>query len=312
MKSIMSFTDISVEDFYPLLSRAEKLKALIKSDKCPDVLNGKVVGLLFEKPSTRTRTSFETAAFRLGADPLYMAGAELQLSRGEPIKDTARVLGGYLDAIVARVYSHDTVLQLSRHSGLPTINGLSDLEHPTQLVSDMLTIMEVKGRIEGLNVSYIGDGNNVANSLLLACATGGANATIACPKGYEPNASILANAKRIGSKTGSKIRILNDPHEAAHHADVLYTDVWVSMGQESETRKKMKVFKGYQINGELIRAAKKDVSVMHCLPAHRGLEITEEALEGKHSIAWQQAENKVYGAAAILEMSMNNNSRKRK
>ncbi len=269
------------------------------------LLDNKVVGLLFEKPSTRTRASFETAVLRLGGSPMYLAGSELQLRRGEPVKDTARVLGSYFDAIVARVFAHDTVEQLSKYSGIPTINGLSDLEHPTQLVSDMLTIYEVKGRIKGLNIVYIGDGNNVANSLLLAAATGGANATIACPEGYEPNAAIVSQAKALAKRTGSRIGVVHDPKEAADDADVLYTDVWVSMGEESETQRRMKAFKGYQINAKLLEHAKKDVIAMHCMPAHRGLEITDDVMEGKQSVVWQQAENKLYGAAAVLDITIN-------
>ncbi len=305
MGSIVSFADISVNEFLPLLQKAKNLKEIIKSREEIHLLDNKIVGLLFEKPSTRTRTSFEAAAMRLGGKPLYLAEAELQLKRGEPIKDTARVLGGYLDAIVARVFSNKTVVQFDEYSGLPTINGLSDLEHPTQLVSDMLTIYESKGRIKGVNIAYIGDGDNVANSLLLAAATGGANATVACPKGYEPNAAIVAKAKAIARGTGSKINVVRDPKEAVGDADVLYTDVWVSMGEEGETERRMKAFRGYQINGKLLALAKKDAVVMHCLPAHRGLEITDQVLEGKHSVAWQQAENKLYGAAAVLDFTIN-------
>jgi len=277
----------------------------MKARKKLRLLDNKIIGLLFEKPSTRTRTSFEVAIMRLGGNPLYLAEAELQLERGEPIKDTARVLGDYLDALVARVYSHDTLLQLSRYSGIPTINGLSDLEHPTQLVSDMLTIYEAKGRVKGINIAYIGDGDNVANSLLLSAASGGANATIACPKGYAPDAAILSKARTLAKQTGSELKVVTDPEEAAANADVLYTDVWVSMGKESEMEKRLKDFKGYQINARLLSLAKKDAVVMHCLPAHRGLEITDDVIEGKRSIVWQQAENKLYGAAAVLDLVMN-------
>jgi ornithine carbamoyltransferase len=277
----------------------------MKAGKKLHLLDNKIIGLLFEKPSTRTRTSFEAAIMRLGGNPLYLAEAELQLERGEPLKDTARVLGDYLDAIVARVYAHDTLLQLSRYSGIPTINGLSDLEHPTQLVSDMLTIYEAKGRVKGINIAYIGDGDNVANSLLLSAASGGANATLACPKGYGPDAAILSKARALAKRTGSEIKVVTDPKEAAAGADVLYTDVWVSMGKESEAKKRLKAFKGYQINAKLLSLAKKDAIVMHCLPAHRGLEITDDVIEGKRSVVWRQAENKLYGAAAVLDFVMN-------
>ncbi len=304
MNSIISFADIPVEGFYPLLEQAKKLKFSIKAGQELRSLDNRIIGLLFEKPSTRTRTSFEAAIIRLGGTPIYLAEAELQLKRGEPIKDTARVLGGYLDAIVARVFANDTVVQFSGYSGIPVINALSDLEHPTQLVSDMLTIYETKGRVKGIEIAYIGDGDNVANSLLLAAASGGANATFACPKGYEPNAAILSKAQEIAKGTGSKLRVVTDPKEAAAGADVLYTDVWVSMGEEKEAKKRMKAFKGYQINAKLLSLAKKDAVVMHCLPAHRGLEITDDVIEGKQSVVWQQAENKLYGAAAILDLLM--------
>lgn len=305
MRSILSFGDIKRGEFHAMLDNAKQLKSAIKSGRHLRILEGRVVGLLFEKPSTRTRTSFETAVIRLGGSPIYMAESELQLTRGELIKDTARVLGGYLDAIVARVHTHDTVVQLAEWSGKPVINGLSDLEHPTQLVSDMLTIYEIKKRIKGLNIVYVGDGDNVANSLLLAAATAGANATIACPRGYEPNADIMSKAMKIADKTGSVISVINNPEKAAVDADVLYTDVWVSMGEESERKKRMSAFKGFQINSKLLSLAKKDAVVMHCLPAHRGLEITDEVIESKQSIVWQQAENKLYGAAAVLDFAIN-------
>ncbi len=300
-KSIVSFADISLGEFYPLIESAARLKAAIKSGRQLHTLDGKIVGLLFEKPSTRTSTSFEVATIRLGGKPLYFSAGELQLKRGEPIKDTARILGSYLDAIVARVFSNDTVEQFAKESGVPVINALSDLEHPTQMISDMLTVYEAKGRIKGINMAYIGDGNNVANSLLLACATGGANLTIACPKGYEPGPAFVSKARKLADKTGSRISVVRDPQGAAFGADVLYTDVWVSMGEEDEAEKRMAAFEGYQINSKLVRMAKKDAIVMHCLPAHRGLEITNEALEGKQSVVWQQGENKLYGAAAALE-----------
>lgn len=305
MRSIISFTDISVKEFLPLLDRAEEFKKKMLADKEMRLLENRLVGILFEKPSTRTRSSFEAAVMRLGGRSMYLAASELQLSRGEPVKDTARVLGKYMNAIVARVYANDTVVQFAQYSGVPVINALSDLEHPTQLVSDMLTIREVKKRIAGLNIAFIGAGNNMANTLLLASATGGANITVACPAGYEPDAGILGKAKKIAKATGSRIRITSSPDEAAKGADVLYTDVWVSMGQEKEAGARMAAFKRYKIDGRLLGLAKDDAIVMHCLPAHRGLEITDEVIEGKQSVVWQQAENKLYGAAACLDLALN-------
>ncbi len=301
MKSFLSVFDASKPEIDKILTRAKAIKALIKRRKAGLALRGQIVGLLFEKPSTRTRTSFEVAARRLGGDSIYLSANELQLSRGEPVKDTARILGGYLDCIVARVYAHDTVAQLARDSGVPVVNALSDLEHPTQIVSDLFTIQEEKGRLRGLKLAYIGDGNNVCNSLLLGGATEAMKISVACPSGYEPNGKIVKQAEDRCSTTGGTIEVIRKPSDAAEAADVLYTDVWVSMGDEATKEKRMQDFNGYQINSDILKVAKKDASVMHCLPAHRGLEITDEVIEGDQSIVWQQGENKLYGAAAILE-----------
>ena len=301
MKSFLSVSDASKPEIDRVLARAKTIKAAIKGGRSLSTLRGKIVGLLFEKPSTRTRTSFEVATRRLGGESIYLSANELQLSRGEPIKDTARILGGYLDGIVARVYLHDTVAQLAKHSGVPVINALSDLEHPTQIISDLFTIEEAKRRLKGLVLAYVGDGNNVCNSLLLGAAIEGMRFRVACPEGYEPNQAILKQAEEICRSTGGETKILRKPSEAAGGADVLYTDVWVSMGDESSKQKRMQDFNGYQINSDLLKVAKKDASVMHCLPAHRGLEITDEVIEGKQSVVWQQGENKLYGAAALLE-----------
>lgn len=301
MKSFLSVADASKPEIDRILARAKAIKTLIKRGRSIATLKGKIAGLLFEKPSTRTRTSFEVAARRLGGDSIYLAADELQLSRGEPVKDTARILGGYLDGIVARVYAHDTVVQLAKYSGVPVVNALSDLEHPTQIVSDLFTIQEVKRKLKGLKFAYIGDGNNVCNSILLGGALEGMRIVVACPPGYEPNATILREAETISRTTGGNIDVSHDPLEAARDADLLYTDVWVSMGDEASKEKRMKDFNGYQINDGLLKVARKDVSVMHCLPAHRGLEITDDVIEGKRSIVWQQGENKLYGAASVLE-----------
>ena len=301
MKSFLSINDVSKNDIDRILKRAKTIKASIKRHGAITTLKGRVVGLLFEKPSTRTRTSFEVAARRLGGDSIYLAANELQLSRGEPIQDTARILGGYLDGIVARVYAHDTVVQLAKHSGKPVVNALSDLEHPTQTISDLFTIQEAKGKLKGLKLAYIGDGNNVCNSLLLGVSLEGMQMSVACPEGYEPNQDLRRRAEEYSKTSGGSVGIVHEPSEAARDADVLYTDVWVSMGDEASKEKRMRDFEGYQINSDLLQKAKKDASVMHCLPAHRGLEITDDVIEGKQSIVWRQGENKLYGAAAILE-----------
>ena len=312
MRSFLSVADVSRKELEAILANGRTLKAQLRQPADPTKLSSlekKIVGLLFEKPSTRTRTSFEVAVLRLGGDAVYLPSGELQLSRGEPIKDTARMLGGYLNCIVARVYEHDTVVQLSKYSGLPVINALSDLEHPTQTVCDLLTVIEAKGKLEGLKLAFIGDGNNVCNSLLLGCATVGMSMSVACPKGYEPDKAILQKAKKIAKANGAMVElsILRKPKEAAQNADIVYTDVWISMGEEKERKKRIKAFRDYQINAGLLRTAAGDAVVMHCLPAHRGLEITDDVIEGKQSIVWAQGENKLYGAAAILDFLVTRN-----
>ena len=300
-RSFLSVTDVSRQELDLIFEKTKELKAKIKGRENINSLKNRIVGILFEKPSTRTRTSFEAATLRLGGQAIYLPSSELQLSRGEPIKDTARILGGYLDAIVARVYSHDTVVQLSKYSKIPIINGLSDLEHPTQIVCDLFTVLEVKGKVEGLTLAFIGDGNNVCNSWLLGAATAGMNMVAACPDGYHPDKEILEKAKKIAKKTGAELKVIKSPKDAAQDADILYTDVWVSMGEEKEKAKRLKAFKGYQINSALVKTAAKGAIVMHCLPAHRGLEITDDVIEGKQSVVWEQGENKLYGAAGIMD-----------
>src|SRR2546429_5891411 len=221
-----------------VLARAKAIKTVIKRGRSLATLRGKIAGLLFEKPSTRTRASFEVAARRLGGDSIYLAANELQLSRGEPVKDTARILGGYLDGIVARVYSHDTVMQLAKYSSVPVINALSDLEHPTQIVSDLFTIQEAKGKLKGLKLAYVGDGNNVCNSLLLGGALEGMSVSVACPAGYEPNPTGLGGAGKTARASGGNIDVSHCPLEAAQGADFVYTDVWVSMGDEASREKR--------------------------------------------------------------------------
>lgn len=299
-RSLLSMSDLTDDEVNRILASMKKYKKGIKKRKEISDLKNLVIGLLFEKPSTRTRIGFEIAVHRLGGNALYLQSDNLQTSRGEPIKDTARVLGSYLDGIVARVYAHDTLNQLRSYANIPVINGLSDLEHPTQVISDLFSIQEVKGRLAGLTLAYVGDGNNVCNSLLLGAALMGMNMRVACPKGYEPNNDVLRKAKKLVKESSIKLSIHRKPEEAAADSDILYTDVWVSMGQEKEREKRVRVFHGYQINADLLKVAMPDVAVMHCLPAHRGFEITDEILEGPQSIVWRQSENKLYGAAGIL------------
>ncbi len=299
--SLLSVADLDGREFMELVNGAKRMKAAMARGRKTADLNNMIIGILFEKPSTRTRTSFQAAAIRMGGNPIYLPANELQLSRGEPVKDVARMLGGWLDIIVARVYLQDTLVQLAEYSKLPVINALSNIEHPTQMISDFLTILESKGRIEGLKMAYIGDGNNMANSLMLSCALTGMDLSIASPNGYKPSDEYVKKARRLSESTGSKIEIVTKPAEAAKDADILYTDVWVSMGEEKEAARRLRAFKGYQINSSLLKYAKSDAIVMHCLPAHRGLEITDEVIEGRQSVAWTQGVNKLYGAASTLK-----------
>jgi ornithine carbamoyltransferase len=306
VRSFLSISDISPDEFTLILERTEQIKEEISQRRKLETLDNIVVGLLFEKPSTRTSAGFEVATLRLGGMPLYFSAHDLQLSRGEPVKDTARVLGADLDGIVARVFLHGTLIDLAQYSGIPVINGLSDLEHPTQAVSDFFTILEVKQKLKGLKLAYIGDGDNVCNSLMLAASMTGMNFSAACPAGYEPDERILKASGNFSQRSGATLAVTHSPQEAASAADVLYTDVWVSMGEESESEKRMKSFAGYQINKDLLKVAKQDAVVMHCLPAHRGLEITDDVIEGSQSIVWKQAANKIFGAAGVLEFLLTN------
>ena len=299
-RDILSVSDLSREEIFFFLEKTRELKTSVKNKKY--MLSGKILGLLFEKASTRTRASFEAAMGQLGGEVMYMRPDELQLGRGEPIKDTARILTEYLNALVLRTHKHETPKEFAKYCDIPVINGLSDLEHPTQILCDLYTILEARGQLEGLNFAWIGDGNNVCNSWLLGAGIMGMNISVATPKGYAPNRGVLKRAKAFADKSGSKLEVTRDPKEAARNADILYTDVWTSMGQETEAEERMSAFQGYQINRNLLKAARKDAVVMHCLPAHRGMEITEDALEGSRSIVWRQAENKLHGAKAILSL----------
>jgi len=299
-RDILSVSDLSREEIFSILEKTKELKMSVKQGK--GLLSGRILGLLFEKPSTRTRASFEAAMTQLRGEVIYMRPDELQLGRGEPIKDTARVLTGYLDGLVLRTHKHETLKEFAEYCDIPVINGLSDLEHPTQILCDLYTILEAKHQLEGLNLAWIGDGNNVCNSWLLGASIMRMNISVAIPKGYKPNKDILEKARELANKSGSKIEMAIDPQKAARNADILYTDVWISMGQEEEAERRMKAFQGYQVNSDLLKIAKEDAIVMHCLPAHRGMEITENVLEGNRSIVWKQAGNKLHGAKAILAL----------
>ena len=299
-RDFLSVADLDGAELKALLELGMKLKADARAGTLKQELSGKVIGLLFEKPSTRTRASFETAVYQLGGQAMYLRADELQLARGEPLKDTARILGSYLNGLVIRTYAHSSLVEFAQYAPVSIINALSDLEHPTQIVADMLTIQEVKGALSSLRFVWIGDGNNVCNSWLLGAASVGMDIVVSCPKGFEPDKSVTVKAQAVASKSGGTIDFVRDPKKAVEGADVIYTDVWASMGQEKGAKAKEKKFNGYQINSKLVSRAASDVLVMHCLPAHRGLEITDEVLEGANSVVWKQAENKLHGARAVL------------
>jgi ornithine carbamoyltransferase len=297
---ILAVHDLSRNEIISLFREAAELKALRRRALAAQRLSGKTLGLFFEKPSTRTRVSFEAGMNQLGGQSLFLSVADIQMRRGESIADTARVLSRYLDGLVIRSYEHHTVEEWARNATIPVINGLTDLHHPCQVLSDLFTIREKKRRLKDIKITYVGDGNNVANSLLEGAAILGMAISIACPSGYEPEASILDWAKNRAEQTGAVIEIVRDPYVAVKGADVLYTDVWTSMGQEKEQARRLKVLGPYQLNERLLAAAKVDVMVMHCLPAYRGQEITASVLDGPHSVILDQAENRLHVQKAIL------------
>ncbi|WP_456371309.1 ornithine carbamoyltransferase [Thermodesulfatator atlanticus] len=298
MKHITRVFDLTKEEVEHLLKRALRLKEDFKKGKQRKSLAGKILALLFEKHSTRTRVSFEAGMQKLGGGTIFLSKTDLQLDRGEPLKDTARVLSRYVDALVVRTYGQEIVNELARWASIPVINGLSDLHHPCQGMSDVMTVIEKKGDITNLKIAWVGDGNNVAHSWIEMAARIGFTLVLACPEGYDPNPEILTEARQVAPKP---IEIVRDPKEAVKDADVINTDVWASMGQEEEAEQRKKIFAPYQVNRELLKLAKPDAIVMHCLPAHRGEEITEDVLEGPQSVVWDQAENKMWMHMALLE-----------
>lgn len=303
-RDLLTIRDLSPPEILQLISRAGEMKAQWSQGSFQPTLTGKVLGLVFVKPSTRTRVSFESAMYRLGGHCIFMTANDTQISRQEPLSDMARVLARYVDAIAVRTYAHTDVEELARYASIPVINALTDLYHPCQILSDLLTIKEKRGSLDDLCVAWVGDGNNVAHSWINAAALLGFTLYLACPKNYEPRAEILERGRSHGK--GSIISV-NDPVEAVRRADVLYTDVWASMGQEAEAEARREIFRPYQINKALLAAAPPHAMVLHCLPAHRGEEITEDVLEGPQSVVFDQAENRMHLQMALLEWLIQEN-----
>jgi ornithine carbamoyltransferase len=291
-RDFLSIKDLSRDEIESLLEKALEMKRAGK--KYPKSLAGYTLGLVFEKASTRTRVSFESAMYRLGGQTLFLSSRDTQLSRGEPVKDTARVLSRYLDGLSIRTYSQAIVEEMARWADIPVINALTDKYHPCQVLSDLMTVKEKKGRLDGLEIAWVGDGNNMAKSWINAARIMGFRLSLACPPGYEPDADVLSGA-------GKNIRMTADPNEATRRADVINTDVWASMGQEKEQEKRIRDFRGFQVNEDLVNQAKPDAIILHCLPAHRGEEIAAEVLEGPQSVVFDQAENKMHLHQALLE-----------
>lgn len=299
-KDFLEISHYSSQDLQYLLDLAVALKHELKEGGNAPILGGKVLGMIFQKPSLRTRVSFDMAMRQLGGDALYLSPSEIGLGQRESIADVARVLSGYVDALMARVFSHSHIEELAEWSTIPVINGLSDYNHPCQAMADALTIFEEFGTLQGLNVAYIGDGNNVAVSLMHICTKLGANFTIANPEDYDIVPVAIERANLFAQSSGSSLRFLRDPRAAVKDAQVIYTDTWTSMGQEEETKKREQVFPPYQVNRQLVSEASKDVIVLHCLPAHRGQEITDEVADGSHSRLFPQAHNRLHAQKAIL------------
>jgi ornithine carbamoyltransferase len=297
-RNFLSIDDLSSSELGELLDLSAKVKAA-PSDHAGR-LAGMSVAMVFEKPSTRTRVSFEVGISELGAHPVALSSAELQLGRGETIEDTGRVMSRYVDAIVLRTFGQERLESLARTATVPIVNALSDFEHPCQCLADLLTVYEQKGRLSGLTLAYVGDGNNVAHSLLIGGAKSGMHVRVATPPGFEPIPQVVQRAQEIGEETGGGAEVTNDPAEACAGADVLYTDVWASMGQEEEAAERTLVFQSYRIDGAALQMAASDVIVLHCLPAHRGQEITDEVIDGPHSVVWDQAENRLHTQKALL------------
>ena len=303
-KSLASLYDLTKEEIEQVLKTSDLLKLQLYRGQEHPLLKGKTLAMIFEKPSTRTRVSFEVGMWQLGGYALYLGAGDLQLGRGETIGDTAQVLSRYVNGIMARVFAHQTILDLVKHSRVSVINGLSDYSHPCQGLADLFTVYEKKGRLPGLKLAYVGDGNNVAHSLIYGCSKMGMTVVLGCPKGYEPDSQVVAKGKEEAKRNGCEVIVTNDPKEAVKSADVIYTDVWTSMGKEKEKEERVKIMKPYQVNRDLVKLAKEDYIFMHCLPAHRGEEVTNEVADSKNSVIFDQAENRMHAQKALMALTM--------
>jgi ornithine carbamoyltransferase len=301
---LICLADLSVDEIWQILNTAKRLKEAWRSGGNEPILSGKSLAMIFEKPSLRTRTSFEMAMVHLGGHALYLSPNEIGLGQRESVADVARVLSRYVDGIEARVFAHSSIEELAKYATVPVINGLSDFVHPCQALGDVLTLWEHKGQIQGQRLAFIGDGNNVANSLLFAGGKLGIHVTVASPRGYEPHPAVIRLAREGARESSAQMAVVNDPVQAVREADIVYTDVWTSMGQESEAQERQDRFTGYQVNKELLAYAKPDVLFMHCLPAHRGQEVTNEVADSPNSIIFDQAENRLHAQKAVLAILM--------
>lgn len=299
-KDFLTLSNVSGDEILKLLKLAGHIKTKQLAGETYEPLKGKTLGMIFEKSSTRTRVSFEVGMLQLGGHGLFLSGKELQIGRGETISDTAQVLSRYLDGIMIRTFEHEKVEELAKFATVPVINGLTDSFHPCQALADLLTVQEIKGKLSGLKLAYIGDGNNVAHSLMHACVKVGMDISIACPEGYEPYSGIVNETIEEAEITGAKVVVCNDPSHAVKDADIIYCDVWTSMGQEAENHKRLQDFSAFQVNAELVKEAKSDYIFMHCLPAHREEEVSTDIIDGTHSVIFHQAENRLHAQKALL------------
>lgn len=304
MKDLISLHDLTAEEISDLLKLGLKLKKELKEGTPHPILKGKTLGMIFTKSSTRTRVSFEVGMTQLGGYPLFLSSNDIQLGRGETIHDTAKVLERYLDGIMIRTYAHSDVTELAEEADIPVINALTDLLHPCQVLADLMTAYEHKGKLEGLKFAYVGDGNNMAHSIMYGCAKAGLDCAIATPSGYQCDAEVVMNARDDFKASGKKLIITQDPFEAVYDADIVYTDTWVSMGQEAEKAERQRIFMPYQVNKELFAKAKDDAIFMHCLPAYRGYEVTEDVIDGERSVIFDEAENRLHAQKAVMATLM--------